>query len=201
MLPKEEKKIRFLERQAKADRNRKLFLGLGVVLMLSAILIFGFNNYYNRVVKKEGGYYIGQTVSYEGTKIMMSDTEAKIEDGKFKIDLNTVIDNKIVGAKYSDGKTKFYNGMDYLPLVFYVTGSGRVAAASAICEPCMGQKFYIEGSDLVCVACGTHWNLEDLQGISGGCTNYPPEEFKFKVENKQIVIDETVLQNWKGRQI
>lgn len=200
MLPNEEKKARFLERQARTDRKQKIFLVMGIALMFLAVLSFWFNNNYNRIINKEGGYYTGQSMNYDGSKIGMAELEAKIQDGKFIIPLDVVIDRKIVSAKYIDGKRKFYNGMDYLPLVFFIAPSGRVIVASAICEPCMGQKFYIEGNDLVCVACGTRWNLEDLQGISGGCTNYPPHEFKFKVQDKQIVIDETVLQNWKVRE-
>jgi hypothetical protein len=38
-----------------------------------------------------------------------------------------------------------------------------------------------------------------LQGIKGGCMNYPPEVIPNTVENDRIVIEEKVVVGWKPR--
>lgn len=199
MLTKEEKKARFFQRQEKVEKQKKIILASGLMLIFLSIASFWLYNTFNPRTFKGGNYTIGRSVSYQGKKIEMTDIKATVKGGKFMIPLDTVIDKKIIATSYTDGKRKFYNDMDFLPITFFVASSGRIVGASAICEPCFGQRFYLQDEDLVCVACGTHWNLNDLRGIFGGCTKYPPEEFKYTVEGSNLVIEETVLKNWKSR--
>ncbi|MFH1179942.1 MAG: Fe-S-containing protein [Candidatus Bathyarchaeota archaeon] len=68
-----------------------------------------------------------------------------------------------------------YRNAEYLPLVIISTPKGNTISGVRVCEPCSSFSFHIvDGKYLQCDACGTRWDIETLQGISGGCMNYPP---------------------------
>ena len=47
---------------------------------------------------------------------------------------------------------------------------GKTIGGIRTCEPCNGFSFHIvQGKYLSCDACGTLWDIETLQGVSGGC--------------------------------
>ncbi|MCL4440573.1 MAG: DUF2318 domain-containing protein [Firmicutes bacterium] len=194
-----QKRAKFLEDQnlIRKRRNRKI-LGAAAILVAAGVALFSFLN--KPYASPTGGNFnIGEAQNYKNQKIEMTAAPLKVENGKAAISLDTLKEKKILYTEYRGEKRKYYGTFDYLPLNAFVTRSGRVVLASSICEPCYGTKFYIEGTDLVCVACGTRWRLDDLMGISGGCVKYAPEEFKYTVENNNIIIDESALKNWKPR--
>ena len=196
---REEKRAKFLEDQAliRKRRNKKI-LAVAVVLLVAGIALI---SYLNRpyVSPNGGNFNIGEAENYKNQKINMTTIPLEVKEGKVILSLDTLKKNKIEYAEYRGEKRKYYGSFDYLPLNIFITSAGRVVVASSICEPCYGNKFYIEGSNLVCVACGTQWRLDDLMGVAGGCVNYPPEEFKYKVENNKIILDESALRNWHPR--
>ncbi|HSB04378.1 MAG TPA: Fe-S-containing protein, partial [Thermodesulfobacteriota bacterium] len=104
----------------------------------------------------------------------------------------TVMEKKIVRLEY-EGKDAV------IPLVAYITQAGKVVTAVSMCEPCRSTRFHIKEKTLVCNACATEWNLETLQGISGGCLNYPPDVLPSTIGNGKILIDEKIVQQWKPR--
>jgi len=60
-------------------------------------------------------------------------------------------------------------------LIIISTPKGKTISGIRVCEPCLSFSFQmIEGKYLRCDLCGTLWDIETLQGISGGCMNYPP---------------------------
>jgi uncharacterized protein len=129
---------------------------------------------------------------YTGQTIPMADIQAKVENGKISIPLDMVKEKKMVRFEY-EGKDR------KIPLLSYMTLAGRVVTAVSMCEPCRSTRFHIKDKTLVCNACYTEWNLETLQGIRGGCMNYPPEVIPNTVENGRILIEETVVLGWKPR--
>ncbi len=196
---REAKRAKFLEDQAlvRKKRNKKI-IGFAAVLIFVGVALF---SYFTRPYTnpKGGNFNIGDVQNYKNKKIDMTDVTPEIKNGKVMISLDTLREKKIVYTEYREVKKKFYGDFDYLPLNAFITPAGRVVLASSICEPCYGTRFHIDNTDLVCEACGTRWRLDDLMGIGGGCVNYPPEEFKYKVENNKLVIDENMLKNWKPR--
>ncbi len=131
-------------------------------------------------------------VDYTGQKVAMADVQAKVENGKISIPLDAVIEKKLVRFEYEGQGLK-------IPLLSYITLSGRVVTAISMCEPCRSTRFHIKDRAMVCNACYTEWNLEDLKGIKGGCLNYPPEVIPNTVEKGRVLIDEKVVVNWKPR--
>jgi hypothetical protein len=131
-------------------------------------------------------------VDYAGQKIVMADIQAKVEKGKISIPLDVVKEKKMVRFEYENNGNK-------IPLLAYVTPSGRVVTAVSMCEPCRSTRFHINDKKIVCNACGTEWNLETLKGIQGGCLNYPPDVISSTIEKDRIQIDEKIITQWKPR--
>jgi uncharacterized membrane protein len=135
---------------------------------------------------------VSEKVDYSGQTIRMTDIQAKVEKGRIFIPLNVVKEKKIVYFQYEG------NGA-IIPLLSYITQSGRVLTAVSMCEPCRSTRFHIEDKKIVCNACGTEWNLGTLKGIQGGCLNYPPDVIPSTIEGNQIRIDEKIVTQWKPR--
>jgi hypothetical protein len=133
---------------------------------------------------------VTEKVDYSGQTIRMADIQARVENGKISIPLDAVKEKKMVRFEYQG------NGV---PLLAYITPSGRVVTAVSMCEPCRSTRFHIKDKSLVCNACATEWNLETLKGIRGGCLNYPPDVIPNTIEKDRIQIDEKIVSQWKPR--
>jgi uncharacterized protein len=131
-------------------------------------------------------------VDYAGQNISMTDVQTSVENGKISIPLDLVLQKRMVRFEYEANGNK-------LPLLAYITQTGKVVTAVSLCEPCRSTRFHIEGKTIVCNACATQWNLETLKGISGGCLNYPPDILPSNVDKGRIQIDERRVAQWKPR--
>jgi len=135
---------------------------------------------------------VSSNVSYAGQTISMADIQAKVENGKITIPFDILLEKRMVRFEYQA------NGV-YVPLLSYVTQSGRVVTAVSMCEPCKSTRFHIKDKTLVCNACYTEWDLENLKGIKGGCLNYPPDVIPSTIEKGRILIEEKIVKEWKPR--
>ncbi len=135
---------------------------------------------------------VDSSVNYTGQTIRMADIQAKVQNGKISIPLDVVKEKKMVRFEYQA------NGV-YVPLLSYITQSGRVVTAVSMCEPCRSTRFHINDKKIVCNACATEWNLETLKGIQGGCLNYPPDVIPSTIEKGSIQIDEKIITQWRPR--
>jgi hypothetical protein len=131
-------------------------------------------------------------VDYAGQTVRMTEIQAKVEKGKISIPLSEVMEKKMVRFEYQA------NGVS-VPLLSYMTQSGRVVTAVSMCEPCKSTRFHIKDKTLVCNACYTEWDLENLKGIKGGCLNYPPDVIPSSIEKGRILIEEKIVKEWKPR--
>jgi uncharacterized membrane protein len=129
---------------------------------------------------------------YAGQTVPMTDISAKVEKGKISVPLTVVMEKRMVRFEYENNGNK-------IPLLSYITPSGKVVTAVSMCEPCRSTRFHIKEKSMVCNACYTEWQLETLKGISGGCLNYPPDVIPSTIENEQIRIDEKTILQWKPR--
>ncbi len=135
---------------------------------------------------------LNEKVDYAGQNIVMTDVQAKLENGNISIPLDVVKEKKMIRFEYGNNGNK-------IPLLAYVTPSGRVVTAISMCEPCRSTRFHINEKKIVCNACGTEWNLETLKGIQGGCLNYPPDVVPSTIVKDRIQIDEKFITQWKPR--
>ncbi len=141
---------------------------------------------------KISGTQVTEKINYQNKSISMVKTEAAAAQGGLEIPVDFVVTNKLVRFEFKgkDGA---------IPLMAYITPSGKVITAVSVCEPCNSTSFHIEGNQMVCNACFTRWDLETLKGISGGCLAYPPDALPHVVLNGKLTIKNADLQNWKPR--
>ncbi len=143
--------------------------------------------------------YFGEPVaverSYVGKFISMTKIEPVVENGQIKIPLRVVDENNIVSFELENDEGTL------VPLMAYITPSGRLFAGSSMCEPCGGRTFSLAGEALVCDTCRTTYTIEDHEFISGSiaCGSYPPSNMHPVVKNGMIIIKEAEVLSWRIR--
>jgi len=176
-------------------KKRHLWIPISLALVATVLVVVGYwiiegNTGSNPKVSSQPK--VSEKVDYAGQTIRMTDIQAKVEKGKISIPLNVVKEKKIVYFQYEGNGT-------IVPLLSYITQTGRVVTAVSMCEPCRSTRFHINDKKLVCNACATEWNLETLKGIQGGCLNYPPDVIPSTVEKDRIQIEEKIITQWRPR--
>ena len=178
------------------EKKRKhLWIPISLAVVAAALVVAGYwviqgNTGANPKVSSQPK--VTEKVDYTGQTVRMTDIKAKVEKGKISIPIEVVKEKKIVYFQYEG------NGV-IIPLLAYVTQTGRVVTAVSMCEPCKSTRFHINDKKIVCNACATEWHLETLKGIQGGCLNYPPDVIPSTIEKDRIQIDEKIVTQWKPR--
>jgi len=184
------------EQFTRPDKS-KLPLIAGMVVILLA-LGFVYSQFVGNDTQAEVVYF-GEPVtaerSYLGRFISMTAIEPLIEEGQIKFPLADLERYSIVSFSAENDQGTV------VPLMAYITPSGRLFAGSSMCEPCRGQTFSLAGETLVCDACRTTYTIEDHQFISGAvvCGSYPPVNMNGRVVDGMVVIDLQEVLNWRIR--
>ena len=118
--------------------------------------------------------------------------DMKVENGKIIIPLNDIKKEKFVSFTYNGN-----NGT--VPLLAYISEEGKVITAISMCEPCNSTTFHIKSNELVCNSCGTTWEIDNLEAISGSCGKYPPDPIPSIVVGDEVQINEHSVTNWRRR--
>jgi len=145
------------------------------------------------------GSYFGepavQTRSYIGRVVPMTPIEPLIEGGWVSIPLALLEENDIVYFEVEN------NEGFLVPLMAYITPTGRIFTGSSMCEPCRGRYFSLAGETLVCDTCRTTYTIESREFISGSqdCGAYPPVYMSSKVENDMVSIVLEEILAWRIR--
>lgn len=191
------KKEEFMKKKnQKMSSNRVLMLFCAIIAVVG-IGVFIMSTNAAKTVQGErwvgGNYNIGTNKNYAGKNINLTTIDYQIKEGRIVFPLEEVIEKQLVYTVFQN------NQGQETPLMSYISPEGRLVTAFAICEPCRSLSFHIEGNELVCDSCGTRWHLNDLSGISGGCTDYPPEEIPYQVEDGHILVDVKIVEAWQPR--
>lgn len=174
-----------------------LFAGLALVVIALVVVLVGLKGQAGSGEGKERPK-VAEEQSYG--IVEMTEVKPEIKNGQVQVDLSLLKEKKILRIEDPRYSLKLQSGATVpFPLVVYLNNKGEVVAAVSDCEPCDSTRFHIEGDVLVCNACGTRWTLNDLTGVSGGCTQYPPDEIPVKVEGSKVIIDENTYKNWQPR--
>lgn len=136
---------------------------------------------------------VADNISYPPTRYDHAYTIAFTKNNKIILPLNLVKERKFVRFQVVG------NNESAVPILAYLTEDGKVVTAISMCEPCNSTEFHIEGNNLICNSCGTTWNLNDLNAVSGSCGRYPPDPIPSKVVGNEIQIDEYLVKNWSRR--
>ncbi len=151
-----------------------------------------------------GGPSLTDSVSYEGTQVAMTVVEATQTAEGLSFPVAEVEANSLIRVNYerTQPMPQEYQqlvGGNSLPILAYVAPDGSLVAASSFCEPCRSLDFHIEGDKLVCNVCFTTWELSTLEGVQGGCLDYPPEEVTAEVRGDQVFLPAADLEAWQPR--
>jgi hypothetical protein len=145
----------------------------------------GFNSYPSNV---EGRGYLNPVVSSDGSKVTVP--EEFVKNNKL-VYLDLKLEAPVEEFVYLNRNIplSMYGNGEYLPLVIMSTPKGQTLAGIRVCEPCGSFDFHIvEKRYLECDACGTRWNIETLQGTSGGCQDFPPPKLTVATAANEIGI-------------
>ncbi len=118
--------------------------------------------------------------------------DVTIADGKISFSLTTLLQHKMVSFDYTTPSA-------IVPLLAFISPTGKLITAIRMCEPCNSKIFRIEGTELACGNCETRWKLANLEGLQGSCQKYPPDPIPSIVEGNRVVIEEAVVKKWKMR--
>lgn len=179
-------------------QKSKLPLIIGVVAIILAVGFFYLQLSGTGQAQVE---YFGEPVasprSYVGKFISMTTVEPVIEDGKIKISFDEVEQNSIVYFEVENDEGTM------VPLMAYITPSGRLFAGSSMCEPCRGRTFSLAGETLVCDTCRTTYTIEDHKFISGAvaCGSYPPVNMNGTIVNGMVEIELQEVLSWRIRSL
>ena len=135
---------------------------------------------------------VAMASTYASANLDQQPVTSRVEGGKIIISLNSVLDKKIVAFDYPSENT-------IIPLLAYISNDGKLVTCIRLCEPCNSHVFRIEGTELACGNCETHWKLSNLEGTKGSCQKFPPAPIPSVVVGSEIQIDEAVVKNWKMR--
>lgn len=143
--------------------------------------------------------YFGEPVaaprSYVGRVISMTRVEPVLENGQIKISLGEIDKNNIVSFELENDQGTL------VPLMAYITPSGRLFAGSSMCEPCRGRTYSLAGETLVCDTCRTTFTIEDHRFISGSaiCGAFTPVYMHPVVSDGMVIIEQQQVLSWRVR--
>jgi len=174
--------------------QKRNWIRTGIILGL--LSLFGVWIYAN--LPKRGNPIIASqpvvavAATYSQAPQQMVDISVRTENGKIVIPLEVVQHRKFVAFSSN-------NPQNTVPLLAYVSGEGKIITAVSMCEPCNSQRFHIQENKLVCNACGSTWELNSLESISGSCGKFPPDAVPNTIVGNEIQIEEAVVANWQRR--
>lgn len=194
--PKTETNLQSKREKVMGKRRAKRKSPLRTQVIVAIIAIAGIWGYFNL---PKGGNPVIRTQpvvatppKYATTVEHMFDIPSRVEKGKIIVPLDIVKEKKIVAFNYSTPKS-------ITPLLAYMSSEGKIVTAISMCEPCNSKRFHIKGETLVCNACGSTWELDNLRAISGACGRFPPDAIPSTVVGNEVQIDEAIVARWQRR--
>ena len=183
------------KRQKVVAQKQSKFKSVNLILLtgllgIIAIYFFTIDTKENKIIKKQPK--VVESQNYPQTPTSMVNISSKVESGIITIPLDIVKQNKFVRFSYEGAKGT-------VPLLAYLSEEGKIITAISMCEPCNSTAFHIKGKELVCNSCGTTWELNNMDAISGSCGKYPPDPIPSVIVGNTVQINEFSVANWQRR--
>ena len=160
------------EQKSGMDRNTMVMGAiLFIVLGFWGFSQLGGNDYPDEI---KGVFYNGAVFSSETGRVTVPEDVVEMNKLTF-IDIKLTNRTEIFTYIGREIDLTTYRDAEYLPLIIISTPKGKTISGIRVCEPCLSFSFeMVDGKYLRCDLCGTIWDIETLQGLSGGCMNFPP---------------------------
>ncbi len=184
-------------KEAKAKSNRNIVIAAAAVIFFAVYWFMagfgGGSGSYPSLV--EADLYTGHELTADGNSVAIP---ADYLDEKKLVFLDVKLEQPTEELLYLSRRIplSLYRGGEYLPLILISTPNGKTLSGIRVCEPCGSFSFHLTDKKyLVCDACGTRWDIETLQGVSGGCQNYPPPRLSVETVGQEAQISLLDLKN------
>lgn len=170
------------------DKSFDLFKRFPFVVV--AAIVFAFSWWIFEAPLRDKGQGM-ENGGYQNFVIVpMTKVEATIGKGFMEVPLDLVKEKKLVSFEYQAIEGR-------LPLLAYVSPTGKVVTMLGVSEPCHSQSFHLEGREIVCDICFTRWDLDTLKGVIGECQANPPELIPHFVHQGRLIVKKMDVENWK----
>jgi uncharacterized protein len=135
---------------------------------------------------------IGSAALSSTAKIVSYKTTAVIDDtDDIVVPIKILMDYRIIRFADPEGKQK-------VPILAYLTPSGKVVTAMSLSETCRSDDFYLEGENIHCANCPSYWNMESMEAYAC-CQKYYPDPIPSTIIGDNLVVKKSVVQNWRVR--
>lgn len=183
------------EQFTEEKKSRIPLFALGVGIIVVAAIIFIMSNSRGNEEEVFFGEAVAEPRSYVGQLVSMTAINPNIDGEYVKLSLEEIDKNNIVYFEVEN------NEKQMVPLMAYITPSGRLFTGSSLCEPCGGKTFSLAGETIVCDTCRTTYNIENHNFLSGSpvCGEYPPVNMNPEVVDGEVVIKLENILNWRSR--
>lgn len=178
----------------KKSRLLPIVLITCIVAAAAGLFLYGLRLGLNQSAAGSASNPVADPRSYVGQVVAMQNIQPVIEDGKIKVKLAEVIQAGIVGFTTENDRG------DAVPMMVYITPSGRLNAGTAQCA-CGNSSFSLAGRAVVCDACRSTYDIEYLTYLSGAaiCEKYPPTAMMPVVEDGIVEIEQQDVLRWRNQ--
>ena len=124
-------------------------------------------------------------------KVSSTIVQARIEGPFMIVSLKEVQENGVV--RFFDPEL-----VQEIPVIAYLTSSGRLVTAMSISEGCRSRDFYIEGENIHCANCPSYWNASSLEAYAC-CQKYYPDPIPSTLLGDEVRIELETVRSWQAR--
>ena len=162
-----------------------------VVVVLGGVAIFADQllRTYHPVVADQP--VVAMTTVYQDTRIPSVPITAVMEKGTIAISLKDVKEHRLVRFFDPEGKQQ-------IPLIAYITPTGKLVTAMSTSEHCGSKDFYLQGNNIHCTNCASYWNMSSFEAYAC-CARYYPDPIPSQVSGDQVLIDAAKVRTWGSR--
>jgi len=162
-----------------------------VVVVLGGVAIFADQllRTYHPVVADQP--VVAMTTVYPDTRIPSVPVTAVMEKGSIAISLKDVKEHRLVRFFDPEGKQQ-------IPLIAYITPTGKLVTAMSTSEHCGSKDFYLQGNNIHCTNCASYWNMSSFEAYAC-CARYYPDPIPSQVSGDQVLIDAATVRTWGSR--
>ena len=177
-------------KMSSANRTIYALLALALFGVFFSIFIQHLPGRPNPIIEKQPD--VAMPAANAGVTVEQQQITAGIENNRIIVPLNVLLEKKFIAFDYQASNIT-------IPLLASINNDGKLVTCIRMCEPCNSKTFRIEGTELTCGNCETHWKLGNLEGTQGSCQKYPLLPVPSSVVGNNIQIDVNDVRNWKMR--
>ena|SRR5659263_272744 len=74
-----------------------------------------------------------------------------------------------------------------MPFMAYIFG-GKTYVRADICVPCKSYDFSLQQDVLICESCGSRFNAQTGDGVSGACIRYSKTEVSYETKDGNVLL-------------